>query len=105
MSLGRIDGATDPRSLSPPGNDLNAPVRCIPTELSNFKTLSPKSPLLSGSGFPVATYTLPRVSIVAPPAAQIAPSPELGVTLNATLPCPASSSDTNHPWNAPQSPE
>ncbi len=44
--------------------------------LSNFRTLSPKLPLLSGSGLPVETYTLPFASIEAPPLAQIAPSPD-----------------------------
>ena len=36
-----------------PGNVLNAPMRCMAAVLSNFSTLSPKLPLLSGSGLPV----------------------------------------------------
>ena len=96
MLFGRIDGATDEMSLSPPGKVLKAPVRCIAGELSNRRTLSPKL-LPLGLGLPVATYTLPCVSIDAPPGAQIAPRPEVGVTLNATLPCPATSSETNQP--------
>ena len=87
---GSCAGATDERSLSPPGNVSNAPVRCIAAVPSNFSTLSPKSPLPVGSGLPVATYTLPSLSTDdaarRPDRAQAA---ACGVTSNATLPVPA----------------